>query len=405
MCAKALAALPECKEAAVAATEHATSVAIERVRQLARSPWWRRNFRRIAGLFGTLLAGSHAHATELPEDRAEAMLHLYEGGGVTASGPALLVRKRLLDKVSLSASYYMDMVSNASIDVVTTASPYHETRNEYSLGADYAVRDALISFSTTASREPDYDATTTSLDVAQEVFGGMTTISMGYTRGHDQVGKKGTPGYFDAAYHWQYRLGLTQVLTPRWIASANLEALVDDGYLGSPYRVARVFGAAVPERDPRTRSARAVKLRAVGDIGSAENHDVVRAEYRYYWDTWNVRANTFEAGYSRYLGSKQWLMDANLRYNTQQHALFYSDNAASETAYISRNRQLSSFHSIGPGGKLTYTFRQVPGLVELRAVASWQWLRFQYSDFTDIRTGKPYAFNANIAQLMLSATF
>ena len=30
------------------------------------------------------------------------------------------------------------MVSNASIDVVTTASPYKETRNEYGLGADYA---------------------------------------------------------------------------------------------------------------------------------------------------------------------------------------------------------------------------------------------------------------------------
>ena len=30
--------------------------------------------------------------------------------------------------------------------------------------------------------------------------------------------------------------------------SANFEALSDDGYLGSPYRVARVFGAAVPER-------------------------------------------------------------------------------------------------------------------------------------------------------------
>ena len=48
---------------------------------------------------------------------------------------------------------------------------------------------------------------------------------------------------------------MTQILTPRWLMSANFEAISDDGYLGSPYRVARVFGAAVPERNPRTRSA------------------------------------------------------------------------------------------------------------------------------------------------------
>ena len=132
---------------------------------------------------------------------------------------------------------------------------------------------------------------------------------------------------------------------------------------------------------------------------------MVRAEYRYYWDTWNVRAHTLEAGYSRYFGGKQWLADANLRFNAQQHALFYFDNAMSETTYVSRNRQLSSFHSMGPGGKLTYTIKQVPGQYELKATAAYQWLRFQYSDFTDIRTGKPYSFSANIAQLTLSATF
>jgi len=51
-------------------------------------------------------------------------------------------------------------------------------------------------------------------------------------------------------------------------ASMNFEAVNDEGYLGSPYRAARVFGATIPERVPRTRSSRAVKLRAIGDVGS-----------------------------------------------------------------------------------------------------------------------------------------
>ena len=52
----------------------------------------------------------------------------FNGGGVAASGPALLVRKSIADTVSLTGTLYVDMVSNASIDVVTTASPFRETR-------------------------------------------------------------------------------------------------------------------------------------------------------------------------------------------------------------------------------------------------------------------------------------
>ncbi len=83
------------------------------------------------------------------------MSHVYNGGGVTATGPALLVRKSLADKVSLSGSYYVDSVSNASIDVVTTASPFKEKRTAYGLGVDYAARDSLITLSAVrAARSP-----------------------------------------------------------------------------------------------------------------------------------------------------------------------------------------------------------------------------------------------------------
>ena len=354
----------------------------------------------LAGLLGGVIAPGLVHAADLPEDRADAMIHVYDGGGVRAVGPAFLVRKKLLDKVSLSASYYIDSVSNASIDVVTTASPYKENRTEYGFSADYAVRDSTMTLALTSSKEPDYTADYVSLDVAQEVFGGLSTVSLGYTRGADKVGKKNV-GFFDTATHWKYRLGLTQILTPTWIASANFEAMSDDGFLGSPYRVARVFGAVVPERNPRTRTGRAVKFRAIGDIGS---RSAVRAEYRYYWDTWAIKAHTVEFGYSRYFGDA-WLVDASLRYNTQQHALFYSDNAATETLYVSRNRQLASFNSLGLGGKVTYTAGKLQGKYEIKLNGSYERVRFKYSDFTDVRTGSAYSFDANVLQLFVSATF
>jgi hypothetical protein len=357
--------------------------------------------RRLAALLGGVLAASGARAVDLPEDTAEAMYHSYVGGGVTANGPALLVRKSLSDSISLSGSYYVDSVSNASIDVVTTASPFRETRNEYTLGVDYVYRDSTISLSGTTSREPDYTADTTSLDVSQEVFGGMSTVTLGFTRGSDKVGKHNSPEFSDTAEHWQYRLGVSQILTKRWIMSANFEALADEGYLGSPYRVARVFGAAVPERNPRTRSGRAAMFRVIGDLGS---HDSVHANYRYYWDTWDIKAHTAELGYSRYFGDR-WLADAYTRYYTQTHASFYSDNAQSETTFVSRNRQLSTFDDIGLGAKLAYTVRKVPGQYELKVSGAYEYVRYKFNDFTDIRTGSLYGYNASILELYVTATF
>lgn len=389
MCARAHAAPPACKGVAVAATDN--------TKALARGSL----LRHIAALLGSVLAASGARAVDLPEDSAEALIHAYNGGGVSASGPALLVRKQLADKVSLSASYYVDAVSNASIDVVTTASPYREQRTEFGLGAEYVYRDAKLSLTTTSSKEGDYTANAVGFDITQHTFGGMTSVSLGFTRGNDQIGKQGASEFADEAAHWQYRLGVTQILSPRWVLSANAEALADDGFLGSPYRVARVFGAVVPERTPRTRSARAVKFRLIGDLGT---RDAVHADYRYFWDTWDIKAHTAEVGYSRYFG-EQWLADTSLRFYRQDKALFYSDNATTETTYISRNRQLSTFNSIGLGAKVAYKLGRVAGTSVLKLHAAYEYTQFKFSDFTDIRTGAPYAYNANVLQVYLTATF
>ena len=358
----------------------------------------------LAGLLGGVFASGAARAATLPEDRAEALLHVYKGGGVTASGPAVLVRKNIADKVSLTGSFYIDAVSNASIDVVTTASPYKERRNDVGLALDYAVRDSLLTLAVGASKEPDYSTRSLSLDIAQETFGGMTTVNVGFTRAADQVGKVGDPGFSDRATHWQYRVGITQIITPKWLTSVNLEAVADTGFLGNTYRVARVFGAAVPERHPRTRSSRAVKFRAVGSLDQGGSRDSVRAEYRYFWDTWDIKAHTLEAGYSRYFG-ESFLADAFVRYYTQGAALFYSDNAQSETTYVSRNRQLADFDNVVVGGKLSFDWKKKPGLYDLKAHAGVELYNLHYKNFTDTRNGSAYSLRAAVLQLYLTATY
>jgi Protein of unknown function (DUF3570) len=355
-----------------------------------------------AGMAGT--AATSASGAALPEDKAELIYHVYDGGGVKADGPAVLVRKSLFERVSLSAQYYVDAVSNASIDVVTTASPFREKRTAWDFGVDTVVRDSTLSLGYSKSTEPDYVAEAGSLDVAHEVFGGMTTVSLGFTRARDLVGEKNTPGWIDTARHWQYRAGLTQILTPRWLVSANFEIVSDEGFLGSPYRAARVFGATERERNPRTRTSRAVKLRSINDTSALLARSSLRLEYRYFWDTWDIKAHTWEIGGAKYLGER-FLLDLGVRGYSQDKAIFYSDNAPAVNQFNSRNRQLSTFKTTSFSAKLSYTlpaWRQgwdtkVSGVLERK--------QFRFADFTDLRSGNPYSYNANVMQLYVSSTF
>jgi hypothetical protein len=366
----------------------------------------RRLRERWRALLGTALAGTAAPGTAatLPDDRAEITYHVYDGGGVRATGPAVLVRKSLADRVSLSAQYYVDAVSNASIDVVTTASAFKEKRVATDFGADWLVGGTTLSLAYNRSEEPDYIAEGVGLDVATEVYGGMTTVSLGFTRARDLVGQKLVPGWIDRALHWQYRAGVTQILSPRWLVSLNAEAVSDEGFLGSPYRAARVFGAAVPERNPRTRSSRAVKLRSITDTSAIVPRSSFRAEYRYYWDTWDVKAHTTEIGVAQHLAPR-FIVEALVRRYSQTKALFYSDDAQVETVFVSRNRQLSTFTTTAVGAKLTATWPGRSAGTELRLTGSLERKQFRFADFTDVRTGRPYAYDANVVQVVVSGSF
>ena len=322
---------------------------------------WRRLLCHLRRRCSAACSASPARrAADLPENQADVLFHPYIGGGVKADGPALLVRKSIFDKVSLSGTYYVDAVSNASIDVVTTASPYKETRHEFGLSADYVYRDAKITFGLMTSHEPDYVANTGSLDVTQEVFGGMTTIAFGFTRGRQrQEVRARVPGHRPAL-----------AVPPRHDPDPDA-ALADEREPRGAVRrglprqpVPR--RARVRRRGPRAHAAhtlgRAVKLRLVGDLGS---RDAMHVEYRYFSDKGDIKAHTAEIGYSRYFG-ENWLADAFVRYYSQSHALFYSDNATSETTYVTRNRQLSTFNDMGLGAKVAYTLRRVPGRYDLK---------------------------------------
>ena len=355
----------------------------------------------LALLFATIVAGPAVAAT-LPEERADALYHYYSGGGIDVQGPALLVRKNFAEKYSVTASYYLDSISGASIDVVTNASAYSETRNQFGLGFDYLYGDTLMSISYTQSDESDYEAKTLDVGLSHDFFGGMSTLAMGFSRGDDTVMRVDT-SFEDTVDRFQYRLGWTQILSPTFVAALSYEGISEEGFLNNPYRSARVLGASVQERYPRTRTSNALGIQANKYWG--DRSFVTRVKYRFYDDTWGITANNIEFMFSRRLNEKTEF-GLGGRFYTQTAANFYSDNFAQEFRYMARDKELSDFTSASIGGRISYElFRDRGRLAKGKVTLIFDRIHFDYDNFSDIRSGELYEFNANVIQIFFSAWY
>ena len=355
----------------------------------------------------------------LPEDRADVLIHSYDGGGVTIQGPSVLVRKEFAQKFSASANYYVDRVSSASIDVVTTASPYTEERTQYSLGLDYLRDRWLMSLGLSSSEENDYKADTFSFNVSQDLFGDLTTVSLGYTLGRDEVGRRGDPNFSRQVERQHYRLGLSQILTKNLLVGLSFETITDEGFLNNPYRSVRYADSTSaagysfePEIYPRTRTSDAgsIRMRYYLPYRAA-----LHAEYRSYSDTWDISATTAVLGYTHPLESG-WTFDAQLRNYSQGKAEFFSDlfPASQYQNFMARDKELSGFKSTGVRFALSYDIVRGGWHFLDRGTLNLvvDHLQFDYEDFRDLRvTGLPagqeplYSFDANVVQAFVSFWF
>lgn len=365
-----------------------------------------------------LAAAPAARSAVLPDDRADVLYHRYEGGGVTIDGPSLLVRKKFAEKYSVSANYYVDMVSSASIDVMTTASPYREERTQGSLAFDMLNGKTQYSVNFTNSDENDYTANTASFDVSQDMFGDLTTVSFGFSRGWDEVRKRGDEAFEEPIDRSTWRLGLSQIVTPRLMMGANYELVTDEGFLNNPYRSVRyVDGESAtgyawqPEAYPRTRTSSAASLNARYFL---PYRAAVHGEYRWFTDTWGIDASTVRVGYTHPWGAR-WIFEAGYRWYDQSAADFYSDLFPRQDAqnFLARDKELSSFtsHMVSVGA--TYELPPLGWKFIQRSTVNlfYDRFRFEYDDFRDATAGgaagtEPlYDFDADVVRLFFSGWF
>ena len=373
-----------------------------------------------------------AGAAVLPDDRADLFWSQYKGGGMDIKGESVLVRKKFSEQFAVEANYFVDKVSGASVDVLSNASVIKDERKQKSVSLDYIHDKTQYNLAYTNSTERDYISNTTHFSLSQDMFGDLTTVTLGFTDSRDKVGENnGTAfvpkiSWLGHAESRSYEGGVSQVITKNLIAGATLEVITDQGLLSNPYRSIRYLDPSVPlgyslgtQVYPNTRTSTAVEARAKYYLPYRAAASV---SYRYFTDTWGIRGNTIELGYTQPVSNK-FIFEGRLRHYNQSHANFYSDlfNFAGQQNFEARDQNLAASTNNTFDGKVTWAFAPEGFLIFKRATASFDVTRiqFKYKDFRDIRdfndtpaggnyapgTEPLYHFNAMIYQVYMSMFF
>jgi hypothetical protein len=390
--------------------------------------------------FAGLIGSTAARAGVLPEDRADLLYFRYQGGGVTVSGPSMLVRKSIGEHVSVQANYLLDMVSSASVDVETSASPYTDERTQMSLNADFLLGKSTYSVGYVKSDESDYVANTLFMGVSHDMFGDLTTLSFNYKVGNNDVFrnvkiddvKVNDPTFKEEMESKSYSVGLSQIITRNLILNGQFEVVTDEGFLRSPYRSVRFFidpfnQGRQDEIYPNTRSSNAGSIRAKYFLPYRAAIDTM---YRFYTDTWGVVGHTAELGYVHPLDNLiwggNWIFEGRVRYYTQTKADFYQDifPRADFANFMARDKELATYTAVTVGASATYEFKieRFPWLAKAQLNLRVDHMTVNYDDFRDARlslgsfgtlpdepfdpgTEPLYKLNANMFQFYISAFF
>lgn len=383
---------------------------------------------RLAALAAVLLAPL-AGAAVLPDDRADVFYSKYSGGGMNITGASALVQKKITEDLAVEADYFIDKVSGASVDVLSNASVIKDERHQKTVNVQFIHDKTTYSLGFTNSTERDYISNTPHFSLSQDMFGDLTTITMGFSSSRNKVGENnGTAEVPNVAWvgHAQsrsYSLGLSQIITKNLIGGVTADFITDAGYLANPYRSVRFQDTQNPPKNyslgnqiyPLTRTSTAVEARAKYYLPFRA---AASASYRFFRDTWGIRANTYEFDYTQPIRNV-WILEGRLRFYNQGHATFYSDlfPRANSQNFMARDKELAASTNTTVGAKATYAFLPEGWKLFKRGTATLDISRIQikYGDFRDIKDyGAPaytagneplYQFNATIYQIYISMFF
>jgi hypothetical protein len=250
---------------------------------------------------------------------------------------------------------------NYSADSISGASPLHHNTlsgasgmvTDYRQAGDVRLARyfsrASVGLRAGVSTENDYFSRAAGVDGTFSTADNNTTYAWGIGGAADRINSVNGIAVGQTRHTTEYLAGITQALTPASLVQVNLTYARGHGYYSDPYKL-------LDHRpDTREQTALLVRYRYYVDAFDA----VLRTDYRFYRDTWDLRAHTIDVAWDQNL-PHGWSVTPSLRYYWQNAASFYHDppypSGFTLHGLYSADTRLSAFGALAPAIKVAKEF-------------------------------------------------
>lgn len=348
-----------------------------------------RNGRRLAlALLSALsLVASDASSGEIPVHGETGLAVYVDDQATSIWSPRGRVGATVADSVSIDADYSADIITSASVDVVTAAtSRMEELRQQVGTSARWEPPGVWATHgSYSYSFERDSASHVFQLDLTRSLLGKTVDLSLSYGLSANAVGLPDqSPDDWRTFWIHNVEGGLTVVLGTRTEVDLVYAPFVAQGYLANPYRRVPVFvgddlrGAIwLDENTPDRRFRHAIVGRLRQAIGSRW---VVAGDYRFYTDDWGLRGHSIEATASGELRHDLAVRLRN-RFSVQSAADFYRNRYTEETEFRTRDRRLGPMQASMSGASLVWGMHPRRMISHLAARVGADFLAFSHDEF------------------------
>jgi hypothetical protein len=276
---------------------------------------------------------------------------------------------------SIDGSYLVDVISAASVDIVSTASRrWTEVRQAGTARGAYKPHDLGVAVEGSVSSEPDYLAYASGGYVTKDLDDRNLSVVLGYGYGHDTIGRTGTPFsvYSHSFDHHAMSAGLTRLVDRRTVLAVVADVTIESGDSSKPYRYIPLFSPEVApsvpagatlqevsrlrlpesviERLPLSRDRFGITAR----LARRTPHATVRIESSAYDDSWGLKAFSAD-GRDLFDIGPRFSLGPHVRYYVQSPVTFwrvaYVATADSVPAFRTGDRELGPLINLTAGGR------------------------------------------------------
>jgi Protein of unknown function (DUF3570) len=309
-----------------------------------------------------LPASPTAHAESAPTDGVIAFkLQGYSDwqpglDRIKVVAPSLYLLAPIAGQWSIESTLVHDNISGASPRWHTNISGASHMRDQRN-AADVKVSRYFDRWSfgarVSTSDENDYRSNAGALEARVSSADSNTTWVFGAGLSRDTINPVNELVTNEKRRVTEAMIGVTQAWTKNDLLQMNLSHVSGRGYFSDPYKLA--------DERPRSRHQTIALLRWNHFFESGDT--TLRSSYRYYSDSFGVRAHTLQAEWVKPLNDR-FTVTPSARYYTQQTARFYFDPVydpvigepfpVGNPRYYSADTRLSSYGAITLGAKLEW---------------------------------------------------